>query len=130
MWLRISKDYKVEYVSEILARYYVMDNRISTNLDNVLNGNISILSKYECHLMNNKKMYSNQLKHIGMLYAFRGDYKVGLHYLRKSISINYLNLKAIVFFLLLKVSRKHFKSNVEYFCLLKSKGTLIINFDK
>ena len=65
MWLRISKEFAIEYICEHLVRYTVHDNRISTNFEAQIRGIERQLEKYAPVFVADAKSYSRR-------YFFRG----------------------------------------------------------
>jgi len=79
LWLRISRLYKVNYVSEILVNYYMHDGeRISTNVNNKISGLESLINLNIDYLRVNPKAHCIRKLKILPFYARRDGFKKAL----------------------------------------------------
>lgn len=106
LWLKIAKNYEIEYVPEILARYNLSDSSISRNSDSVLIGHKQILSKYCFDIRKDRKIHTFHLQNIGIYYAYQQEYTQALKYLKMAFIVNPFNLKAIGRYLCIKILKK------------------------
>jgi glycosyltransferase involved in cell wall biosynthesis len=107
LWIRISREYKIEYMEHILARYNLSDNRITTN-NNWLDGYLLLIGKYKKDYLQHKDIYSNHLRSIGIIFGNKRDLQNCEKYLREAIMINKLNIRAIFHYILLKILNKRY----------------------
>lgn len=106
LWLQISKNYEIEYVPEILARYNLSDSSISRNNISVLIGHEQILTKYYSYIHKYRKIHSFHLQNLGIYYAYQHDYKKSRQYLKMAFMVYPFNLKAIARYSFITVFKK------------------------
>ena len=98
MWLRISKDFEVDFINEQLVFYHVHNNRISTNHESLTSGLEAQLRKHDSVLAQNRKTYSERYLSLGVLYCYQGQLVKGRQAFFKAIRLfpfdlrNYFNL--------------------------------------
>src|SRR5690348_17923923 len=73
LWLRISKDFDIEYVTEALVLYRMHGHSISTNNDSQIQGVEGLLRKHGRVLAQHRKSYSSFHLALGVYYCYRGD---------------------------------------------------------
>ena len=73
MWLRISKKFQFEHISEPLVNYFVHENRLTNDTALVAKGREDKLRKYEQLIAKNKKNYSDWYHGLGVLYCLNGE---------------------------------------------------------
>ncbi|AEH25427.1 glycosyl transferase [Pyrococcus yayanosii CH1] len=91
MWLRIAKYYEFEYVSEIVAKYYVHGRQITFNIKKYIPGRERFIRKH-LDIYKNPKILSIHLSQMGLVLILGGNIEKGLKYLTKSFVIAPLNL--------------------------------------
>jgi len=77
LWLRISKEFDIEYLAEALVWYRVHGHSISTNHDSQIQGVEGLLRKHGQVLAQCRKSYSSLHLALGVYYCYRGDLKRG-----------------------------------------------------
>ena len=87
MWLRISKEFDIEYIREPLVLYTVHPNRISTNYESKVRGLEAVLHKHGRYLALDSKNYSRRYFVLGMNYCLNGNAKEGRGALLKAIRL-------------------------------------------
>jgi len=89
MWLRISKEFRFEYIEEPLVRFSVPDSRhsLSGNYDLMIRGNEAQLRKYASLFASDRKSYSHCYLGLGVLYCYNGNVSKGRESLIKAIKI-------------------------------------------
>ena len=98
MWLRISKEFDVDFINEQLVFYNVHNNRISTNYESLTSGLEAQLRKHDSVLARNRKSYSERYLSLGVLYCYQGQLVKGRQAFFKAIRLfpfelkNYFNL--------------------------------------
>jgi len=94
MWLRISKKYYIDYVSEPLVIYYIHDGeQISTNPKKRLQGTKRKIEKYKEYLESHPKQYNKCLLEYAYALAMSGDIKVSINTWKKAKKISKTNIK-------------------------------------
>lgn len=88
MWLRISKEFDIEYIREPLVLYTVHGNRISTNHESVIQGMEAQLRKYAPLFARDNRNYSRRYFVLGINYCLNGNAKEGRDALLKAIRLN------------------------------------------
>jgi len=88
MWIRFAKEYKFEYVPEILAIYHIHGDQITFDQSKFIFGVDRILNKYQEDFSINRKILSEQYRYLGALYYLTGDKAEGTKFMLKSIRLN------------------------------------------
>lgn len=110
LWLRISKEYKIDYVASPLVNYYVHEGeRISTNPSNKIQGLEQIIKLNMDFLQQNRKIYGKRKSVIIPYYYQKYGYKYAVKKCIESF-ITYPFNKHL-FRLMIKISMKKFKIN-------------------
>ncbi len=92
MWLRIAKYYKFDYVSKVVAKYYVHGKQISFNMEKYLNGRERFIRKH-IDIYKTPKILSIHFSQIGLLYLISGNIEKGVNYVLNSIAISPFNVE-------------------------------------
>jgi glycosyltransferase involved in cell wall biosynthesis len=98
LWLRISKEFEVDFINEPLVFYNVHNNRISTNYESLTSGLEAQLRKHDTALARNKRTHSERYLSLGVLYCYQGQLVKGRQAFLKAIRLfpfelrNYFNL--------------------------------------
>src|SRR5262245_38128505 len=92
LWLRIANGFLFEYVPEPLYKYYIHENRNSTNLDAASRG-LQILARKYRDLPLSKTTYSKEYRTLGVMFCLAGNAKEGRKALLKSITLAPFGLK-------------------------------------
>jgi glycosyltransferase involved in cell wall biosynthesis len=87
MWLRISKEFEIDYIHEPLVQYKVHDNRISTNHESMIRGLEGLLKKHALYFELDSKNYSRRYSSLGVNYCFSGNTKKGRKALLRAIKL-------------------------------------------
>lgn len=91
MWIRISQHYKLTFVSDVLAKFYIHGEQKSTNLKNKIQARKNIVAKHKTVLERKRSIYSYHLRRIGSLCSLDGNVTEGRRYLLKSVLVNPAN---------------------------------------
>jgi glycosyltransferase involved in cell wall biosynthesis len=103
MWIRVSKEFHLEYIGKPLVKYYIHDNKISNSREAVIRGMETVLKKHENFFKLNKKGFSYHYLSLGVIYCLSGDVKKGRRALLKAIELypfevrHYFNLALSLF---------------------------------
>ena len=87
LWLRIARDYAVDYIAEPLVEYLVHSDRISVNLDSRLEGCKMLLEKYKEDIYADKEALFWQFYTLGRTYYLNRNWKEAIDFLRKAIRV-------------------------------------------
>jgi glycosyltransferase involved in cell wall biosynthesis len=87
MWIRVAKDYAIDYVREFLVLYTVHENRISTNHESMSRGLESLLRKHAPYFALDSKNYSRRYSGLGINYCCNGNTKKGREALLRAIKL-------------------------------------------
>ncbi len=93
MWIRISKVFHFEFIKEPLVKYYVHKNKISTNLEALINGEETFFKKYGKLLELNRKIYSYHYFILGTYYCYNKNIKKGRKTLLSAIRTYPFNIR-------------------------------------
>jgi len=107
MWLRISKYYKFDFVSKILAKHYVHGQQISVNLRDKISARNRFINKHWFELNKHPEILGKHFNRIGILYSLANQPKVSQDFLLKSI-IKYPYFLNIVQLIVSKISYKFY----------------------
>lgn len=86
LWLRISREFTIDFVADPLVLYRVHTNRISSNVDSRIQGYESLLSKYFDDIVRHPKIHADYLYQIGFFYRKKGDLKQAYSLLKRSLA--------------------------------------------
>jgi glycosyltransferase involved in cell wall biosynthesis len=98
MWLRIAKEFEVDFINEQLVFYNVHNNRISTNYESLASGLEAQLRKHNSVLARDRRRYSERYLSLGIFYCYQGQVMKGRQAFFKAIRLfpleprNYFNL--------------------------------------
>lgn len=85
LWLRLAKEYKIDFVSEPLVIYRVHTDRISSNVDSRIQGYKTILSKYFSDIKRSPAIHGEYLYQIGFFHRRKGELSVACDLFKKSL---------------------------------------------
>jgi len=87
MWIRISKFYKFDFVSDALSKVYVHGKQISLDLNAKIEAREKLIDKYLNDLARTPTALSYLLKRLGVLHCISGNSKKGLKYFISSLKL-------------------------------------------
>jgi glycosyltransferase involved in cell wall biosynthesis len=93
MWIRVSREFHIDYIKEPLVNYYIHGNNVTRNYANVITGLELQLAKYESFWAVNSKSYSAKYISLGVLYCYTGNTKKGRAALLKAVRLYPLGIK-------------------------------------
>jgi glycosyltransferase involved in cell wall biosynthesis len=120
LWLRIANVFLFEYVPEPLYKYYIHENRISTNLD-VLSRGLEIVAKKYKDLPLSKTAYSKEYMSLGVMFCLAGNAKEGRKALVKSIKMAPFRIKHYSYLCLSVLGADNLQRLIEMKDKLRSK---------
>jgi hypothetical protein len=100
MWLRISREFTIEYIRECLVDYTVHGKSISTDLGTQIRGIEGQLKKYSRVFACDQKSYSRRYLSLGVFYCYNGDVSKGRTAFVRAIRADPLELRTYFNFLL------------------------------
>lgn len=77
LWIRIAREFPIDYVARPLVRFLNHDIRITHDLDAKIQGKERLFNKIFTYIEEKPKIISNHLFVIGYLYCTKGDVKTG-----------------------------------------------------
>jgi glycosyltransferase involved in cell wall biosynthesis len=87
MWIRISKEFKIDYIGEPLVSYTVHGTRLSANYESTIQGLEGLLRKHAPYFALDSRNYSRRYSSLGIKYCFSGDIKKGREALLGAIKL-------------------------------------------
>jgi glycosyltransferase involved in cell wall biosynthesis len=87
MWLRIAKEFDIEYIREPLVLYIAHDDTISTNYDSLIQGTEAQLGKYGSLFARDNRGNSDRYFALGIYYCHIGNKQKGKEALLKAIRL-------------------------------------------
>jgi glycosyltransferase involved in cell wall biosynthesis len=120
LWIRIANVFRFEYVPEPLYRYYIHENRISSNLD-ALSSGLQILARKYRDLPLSKTNYSNEYISLGVMFCLAGNAKEGRKALVKSITMAPFRIKHYSYLCLSVLGADNLQRLIEIRDRLRSK---------
>ena len=109
MRIRISKEFHFEYIREPLVKYYIHENRLSTNYRLVIRGREALLEKHSQLLALNKRSHSYHYLSLGISYCYSGNTKEGRRTFLKAIELYLFNIRFYFNFFLSILGADNFK---------------------
>lgn len=92
MWLRLSKEYKVDSVAEDLVKVHLhAGDSITSSLDRRIEGFRKIYETYYEDIAKDKEIHSYQLYNLGKFLILNKENKEGLQYLWKAVKLKPVN---------------------------------------
>ena len=95
LWLRLSKNHKVDFVDAPLVIYSVHNDRISSNYDSKIQGCETVLAKYYQDIEKDPSALAAHYYLLGTLHQKKGDVKNARRYFRLSLRSR-LSTKALI----------------------------------
>ena len=84
MWIRITRDFKVDFVPETLARVAVHGGQITADLKAKISGRRALLEKHSEEIRREPRIHGEHLQRLGVLTALDDDLPRAKEYFRKS----------------------------------------------
>jgi len=100
LWIRISEITEFEYVDEVLAKYVIHGNQISTDLNKKIISFDYIMKKHSNLYKKNKKAFASIYKKTAVLSLMNGRIKNCRERIIKALAIDWLRLDLIVHLIL------------------------------
>jgi glycosyltransferase involved in cell wall biosynthesis len=94
MWIRLAKEFHIEYIAQPLVKYYIHERKLSTNYKIMISGKEVIIEKYKDFFESDRKVYSNQYLSLGVLYCYNGDIRKGRQAFLNAIRIYPLAIRS------------------------------------
>jgi glycosyltransferase involved in cell wall biosynthesis len=91
LWMRIGVNYKFQYIPEYLVKCHVHENRLTNNLDILIQGQRDMLKKYPAVKSEYKSYHSRRCLSIGEKLCLNNDLKRGRRMLVSSLQFEPLN---------------------------------------
>lgn len=113
MWLRIAKEFQIECIEEVLAKYRIHEKRLQNNWDLLIAGNEEFFEKWDEWLKLNPKSYSKKYYGLGILCCLTGNLKKGRAVYQRSIAIYPYRIKPYLTFLLSYTGANVFRKVIE-----------------
>jgi glycosyltransferase involved in cell wall biosynthesis len=114
MWLRVAKEFDIEFVAEPLVLYTIHSNRISTNYEALIRGIEGQLAKYAPFFALNSKSYSLRYLSLGVFYCYRGNLTKGRAAFYKGIKLNPFEVRHYFNLFLSLFGPDHFRKFKEF----------------
>lgn len=107
MWLRLAKDYEVDYVKETLVKYYIhTGEQITKNRNAVLQGQKRIYSKYYDDIKQDRKVYWKRSLMLSQAYGRNNMTREAILYWCKSIILEPKKIRENLQVLFFSIIRK------------------------
>jgi glycosyltransferase involved in cell wall biosynthesis len=114
MWIRISKEFQFEYISDFLVNYYIHDQNLSTNYELKIQGAEVIIEKYEQFFALDKKNHSAWYHRLGIFYCLTGKTSKGKAALLKAIRLYPFDVRYYFRLALALIGPKNFMRGHEF----------------
>ena len=98
LWLRISKKYKIDFLEEVLVKYYINKVSITSNKDTKILGRKKIIENFNDDLISNNKILAQHYFEIANIYCHYRALGDGRKYFYKAIHTYPFNLKYYIYF--------------------------------
>lgn len=93
LWISLSKFCYFDYLAEPLVIYSVHGDRISNNIEAVLEGRKKIFAKYKEEIEKNKNILARHYLKIGSAYCQLGNMNKGRKYMKDGLKLDYDNIE-------------------------------------
>lgn len=107
MWLRISKKYEFDFISEALAKAYVHGVQISSDLKKKIVAREIILGKYQDEFVSHPHILGKHYERLGILSCLAGFQDKGNDYFKKSIKVKPKQVKSYIHLCLNFIPKAH-----------------------
>lgn len=87
LWIRMAKEYMVDFIEKPLLNFMIHEKRITRNLDAKLQGRLRLLEKHRDDIEQSKSCLARHWLELGYLYCHNGQLAEGRHFLRKGLKI-------------------------------------------
>jgi glycosyltransferase involved in cell wall biosynthesis len=97
MWIRIAHRFDFKYIDDVLVRYGLHSNRLSTNYDVMIAGLERQLQKHASFFAVDRTNYSRRYVWLGTLYCYRGDTRKGRRSFLEAIKVSPFKLDSYAY---------------------------------
>jgi hypothetical protein len=115
MWKRISERYEFDFVPAILARTYLHEGQISSDLSSLIPGRTRMLEKHIEDFRKHPKILVIHLKRLGKLHCINGTWKEAIHWFSEASKVNMFEIIKILAWCVLELPRVKLFSRAKYF---------------
>jgi glycosyltransferase involved in cell wall biosynthesis len=110
MWLRIAKEYEIDFVPMPVARRYMHPDGLTQNYAAIISGSEMLLKKYNDFFREHSSVLNERLYQLGTYYCFAGDTRRGRQAFVGAIASRPLALKSYAGLLLSLMGSRVFRS--------------------
>jgi glycosyltransferase involved in cell wall biosynthesis len=93
MWLRIAREFEVDYVEDCLTKVYVQPDGLTRNYGAIISGTELHMRRYQDFFLPRRQLHSAQLQRLGTFYCFAGHVGKGRTLFLQAIRKNPLGSK-------------------------------------
>ncbi len=97
MWIRVAHRFDFKYIDEVLVKYGVHANRLSTNYKIMISGLERQLEKHASFFAIDRANYSRRYAWLGTLYCYNGDVRKGREALLEAIMASPLKVNSYAY---------------------------------
>lgn len=87
LWLRLAREFRIDFVDAPLVIYRVHTDRISSNVDSRIQGYESLLSKYRADIESHSAIHADYLYQIGFFYRRKGELSTACALFKQSLAL-------------------------------------------
>lgn len=98
MWIRISENYKVDYINDVLVSYYVHSNSITTNYKSRLQGYEGVFNRISKNFNLTSEIISYHYRQIGIIQSLLGQLELAKINFEKAFNLEKSFLNFIFYF--------------------------------
>jgi tetratricopeptide (TPR) repeat protein len=120
--IRVSKEFHFECVPECLVKYWIHENKLSTNVGVIIRGLEAQIRKHGVSFSLHRKYFSDYYLSLAVLYLYEGNIEKSRNAYSKAIKICPLSIKVYFYFCLALLGEGSFKK------VIGAKETLMTMF--
>jgi glycosyltransferase involved in cell wall biosynthesis len=107
--VRVSKEFHFECIPECLVKYYIHEDKLSTNVGVIIRGLEALLIKHGQSFSLHKKYFSDRYLSLAVLYCYAGDFGKSREAFLKAIKIYPLAIRSYFYLCLTFLGEENFK---------------------
>jgi len=104
MWFRIAQYYDLDYVKDLVARYFVTPDQATKDSTKVIDGYKRFMSKHEALIAGKPAILAHHFKAIGHTHLLYGEFDMARIYLAKAIRANPRNPSLYIHWLACRIA--------------------------
>jgi len=122
MWIRLAREYRFDFVPDILVRHYLHGDQITSDLPRKVEAREAILAKYRTDLEAHPQILAEHLHRLGLLCCANRQHERGRHHLSKAIRARPFRVGAYLDWLRSRLAPRRFERRLNALTFMGSDG--------